>query len=690
MSSHTADCLRGGRVLPGWGLTKEQRESSPWELDPSLLEPHKRITDPIHGDVYLNKLEVALLDTTPMQRLRRVRQLGTAHLVYPGATHTRFSHALGTHRAAQNLMDVVLDQRSERHGVRDLFIEWRDKYDDKEFDRMVGEATVLARLGGLLHDLGHIPFGHTLEDDLKFFKPHDENEVRYSSLWDDMKRDLKGSIEFPRELEEQLEPLILSKRAEGEKKQLKYKFVGDLVGNTICADLIDYLQRDHLYTGLPAGLGRRFLEGFYVTPSDHPYQPERMVIRISRGGRRRTDVVSELFKYLRYRYELTERVLFHHAKLAADVMVGKAFGLWRAALVREGLEAAFKNDPQGASRAASEAIERQVVQRGDDGLLEHMLAEAEDRVERLGSDAGDWRSLAEIVGRLQRRTLYRQIGAYTRRSSAKDVRKKCEDPDKRKEIEEVAARQANAEDDSMVALWVPRPDMSLKPAGVLVDDGSGVEIVTLEAWDRENSRRGTELIDSHYGLWALRVYADRRLDTDQEKAVLDSLKGQLAIGEWDRQPSASLNMAPRMSSDGPSESQEDSFIRTMAMYKEWRDAGRVSLRHRDLLSRITEAQRSSIEIRGEQIVLDSRNGIMRANLLLFLSDLDAQGIMTFEARESVAAAIRESPSGFEDSFSEEFISLGAERETEMEEEEAAQEAFRAAAAKTFQRGMGLS
>ena len=92
------------------GPDRRTSRFEPWGLPSQLLRANKQITDPIHGDIFLSVLETAVLDTSAMQRLGRVRQLATIHLVYPGATHTRFSHALGTLRVAQNLLDVVLTQ----------------------------------------------------------------------------------------------------------------------------------------------------------------------------------------------------------------------------------------------------------------------------------------------------------------------------------------------------------------------------------------------------------------------------------------------------------------------------------------------------------------------------------------------------------------------------------------------------
>src|SRR4030095_9864289 len=65
------------------------------------------IRDPVHGDVYLTHEEIAVLDTREMQRLRGIKQLGTAYLVYPGAVHTRFDHSIGTLHMAAKLIEAV-------------------------------------------------------------------------------------------------------------------------------------------------------------------------------------------------------------------------------------------------------------------------------------------------------------------------------------------------------------------------------------------------------------------------------------------------------------------------------------------------------------------------------------------------------------------------------------------------------
>ena len=359
--------------MPRWGLTQEMVRAKPWGFDPDpdygLLHPAKVITDPVHGDIYVNRLELMIINSRAFQRLRRVRQLGMAPMVYPGATNTRFSHSLGTLRAAQDLLDIVLEQRFDPHGTKpDLFGEWEAVADNEEdFERQLGEVVSSARLGGLLHDLCHVPFGHSVEDDLGILEAHDGNERRFNHLWLLLGQDLCRQAR-PEQIEDverllsgklysNLVPLILSKQKDehGEEidphQQLEYPFVADLVGNTICADLIDYLPRDHFYAGLPVALGHRFMSAFFVTGSDRTRYSERMALSVVRAERERTDVITELLKYLRYRYELTERVIVHHAKLAADAMVGKALELCFAQLEDEARVDSEAAPAQGRSDA---------------------------------------------------------------------------------------------------------------------------------------------------------------------------------------------------------------------------------------------------------------------------------------------------------------------------------------------------
>src|SRR3954447_5828589 len=114
------------------------------------------IRDPLWDNIRLDRGALLALDTAVIQRLRYIRQLGHAFLVYPGATHTRFEHALG----AYHLTKRALGSLEERG----------------ELTRVPEEDCRAVRLAALLHDIGHYPFSHALED--AGFPHHEELGVR--------------------------------------------------------------------------------------------------------------------------------------------------------------------------------------------------------------------------------------------------------------------------------------------------------------------------------------------------------------------------------------------------------------------------------------------------------------------------------------------------------------------------------
>jgi uncharacterized protein len=545
------------------------RETGAYGLPKELLEPAKMITDPVHGDIYLIELERRLVDTQPFQRLRRVRQLGNSHLVYPSATHTRFSHSLGALRAAQDLLDIVLDQRSGRRPVKDLFTQWSG--DPPTFDRRIAEATLLTRLGALMHDFCHIPYGHTIEDELGVLEPHDQNLGRFEALWGQIDAPLRAILESGTSLEGKtlfadLKPIILSKLKENGRgitapkedvpplPDISYPFAADIIGNTISADLIDYLQRDHIFTGLPAALGHRFLEGFYVVPDDRDEYPQRMAIRVRReDGSERRDAISELLKYLRFRYELSERALVHHAKLAADAMVGKTLEMYRDALwVEKAMEAhpKIRTDASDISRfkvryrksyglkavteideAAKAEIEMMFLNHGDDGLLEHLLSIANAKAE---ADRR-WAGIKSLVEGLRDRKLFKRLALTSTNDEAQEIFQKWgNSPEKRRNLERAVARAAEVKPAWKVVAWIPPPGMRLKAALVLVDDNGRIRSFVRR--ESSNPRhRGKEIYDAHEDLWSASVFAEAEVAKDENLSnrITARTAELLRIERWD-------------------------------------------------------------------------------------------------------------------------------------------------------------
>ena len=116
------------------------------------------VRDPVHGDVYLTHEELRLLDTREMQRLRGVKQLGSAYLVFPGAMHTRFDHSIGTLHLAQRMIEAI--NRSFEQSPRDCL-------------GVSEEEARVIRVAALVHDVTHIPFGHNVEDQAGLMHRHD-------------------------------------------------------------------------------------------------------------------------------------------------------------------------------------------------------------------------------------------------------------------------------------------------------------------------------------------------------------------------------------------------------------------------------------------------------------------------------------------------------------------------------------
>jgi HD superfamily phosphohydrolase len=119
---------------------------------------------PVHGLVKLHPEELAIVDHPSFQRLRRVRQLGFAHIVFPGGVHTRLEHSIGAVHVAQAIIEHVktnFDESSE------------SQIGNWQIAEIAPNVGRLIRLGALLHDIGHVPFGHTLEDELNHLRPHD-------------------------------------------------------------------------------------------------------------------------------------------------------------------------------------------------------------------------------------------------------------------------------------------------------------------------------------------------------------------------------------------------------------------------------------------------------------------------------------------------------------------------------------
>ena len=181
----------------------------------NTLNKKKIINDPVYGFISLpNDIIFDLIEHPFYQRLRRIKQLGMSHLVYPGALHTRFHHALG---ATHLMMKAIESLRRKGHEITE-------------------EEETAALIAILLHDIGHGPFSHTLEHDIVRNINHEE----LSSLFM-----VRLSEEFNGALD--LAILIFEDRYDK-------SFLHQLVSSQLDMDRMDYLNRDSFYTGVSEGV----------------------------------------------------------------------------------------------------------------------------------------------------------------------------------------------------------------------------------------------------------------------------------------------------------------------------------------------------------------------------------------------------------------------------------------------------
>jgi HD superfamily phosphohydrolase len=183
-------------------------------MDKRPVNKYKIINDPVYGFIKIRyEIIFHLIEHPAFQRLRRIRQLGMAHFVFPGAGHTRFLHALG----AMHLMDSAIESiRGKGHTITD---------DEAE----------AANIAILLHDIGHGPFSHTLERTLI---PDIHHEDLSLMIMERLNREFNGKLTLAIKIF---------------RNQYRKRFLHQLISGQLDMDRLDYLRRDSFFTGVTEG-----------------------------------------------------------------------------------------------------------------------------------------------------------------------------------------------------------------------------------------------------------------------------------------------------------------------------------------------------------------------------------------------------------------------------------------------------
>jgi HD superfamily phosphohydrolase len=244
------------------------------------------VRDPIHDFILLNDRERRLVDVPAFQRLRRIKQLACASLVYPGAVHTRFEHSLGTFHVASRLA-AKLEPDEEKQQI--------------------------IRFGALLHDIGHGPFSHVSEFVLSQFLdrstlgiPEDE-ELHERLTWRILRIDghigkILGDIQLGKVVN-------LLKREEG------YSYQKDILSGPLDADKLDYLLRDTYFCGVKYGVFD--LPRLIQTLGLGDDVDDRRLI-VSEDG------LHSVEQFVLAKYYLTTQVYYHRIRLITDSMLKRA------------------------------------------------------------------------------------------------------------------------------------------------------------------------------------------------------------------------------------------------------------------------------------------------------------------------------------------------------------------------------
>ena len=258
--------------------------SSHTRLDELFARTPYTIRDAIYGSIPLSPAAYATLDTSLFQRLKHLKQVGPVYLVYPGATHTRFSHSVGVYhlvrQALQHLTTLV------------------------DIEPEVARATLAA---ALLHDLGHFPYSHVLDDIC--IDEQRLSHVQLSVALIESDPEIRDVLQDRWEVAPDLVTDILAGRANPRIPRFLYT----LIDGPMDMDKLDYLNRDAHHTGVPYGrVEVQRLIDFLAVDKDS----DDLVITESGVG----TVESVIFaKYLMFRY-----VYWHHTARIAGAMFNRA------------------------------------------------------------------------------------------------------------------------------------------------------------------------------------------------------------------------------------------------------------------------------------------------------------------------------------------------------------------------------
>jgi len=238
------------------------------------------IKDPVHGYVYITEAEKEIIDSYPVQRLHRLKQLAGAEFVYPGANHTRFEHSIGVMYLAGRLSENPnLSQHLSEEEVQTI------------------------RIAALLHDVGHGPFSHVFEHLLVKFlnKTHED-----MTTWVIEKSELGDVISGLG-----YDPSLVGKLAVGSLRKSGKAFIDQIIRSAVDVDKLDFVVRDTYHTGAEYGYVDIFRLIHMLDILD-----ENLAVDLG--------ALSALESFMLARIESFKSIYFHRVGRAAQIMIAMA------------------------------------------------------------------------------------------------------------------------------------------------------------------------------------------------------------------------------------------------------------------------------------------------------------------------------------------------------------------------------
>lgn len=315
------------------------------------ISEEKVFKDPVHNYIHVqDDIIWRLINTPEFQRLRRVRQLGTSFLTFHGAEHSRFSHSLGVYEITRRIISQF-----ERSGYPD----WPK------------EERLLTLCAALLHDIGHGPFSHSIEE--AFHMNHEDWTCRIvlgNTNVNSVLREVDS--EFPKRVASVI------------NKTYEKPIVINLVTSPLDADRMDYLLRDAYYTGVNYGT----IDIDRILRMLRPYR-DRVVVKESG--------MHAVEDYLMSRYQMYWQVYFHPVTRSSEIILRQIFKRAKE-LYQEGFTFKFMVDPLPSLFEGNITVDQYL--RLDEALIQTSFLQWTEEKDEL---------LSDLCGRFMNRRLYKYV-----------------------------------------------------------------------------------------------------------------------------------------------------------------------------------------------------------------------------------------------------------------------------------------